>query len=111
MAYSYWDEDPWADVEALEQERREADMLQAEMDRHGNAIARARAAGRCTHGSAVRYLNPPVYPEQEGLQPGQSRCTEGCGRVFESDQEWQEAMDAAVYDERDGQAAGREAGQ
>jgi hypothetical protein len=111
VGYWEWDVDPWADMEALEQERLDADMLQAEMVRHGNAIARARAAGRCTHGSAVGYRDPPVYPEQEGLRPGQSRCTEQCGRVFASDQEWHEAMEAAVYDEPADQAADREAGQ
>jgi len=91
-----WDTDPWMEIEALETERWEADMEQAEMVRAGNAIARARKAGICCHTSAVGYLASPVYPEQEGLRPGQSRCTEGCGRVFGSDQEWYAAMDAAV---------------
>jgi hypothetical protein len=93
---SYYDEDPWADVEALENERFEADMAQAEMEREGARWARAQRAGVCTHGSSVAYRSPAVYPEQEGLTPGQSRCTAGCGRVFESDDDWHRAMADAV---------------
>jgi hypothetical protein len=91
-----YDTDPWMEIEAIEQERRDADMEMTEMVAAGNAIARARKAGRCCHTSAVGYISPAVYPEQEGLKPGQSRCTEGCGAVFESDQDWYEAMDAAT---------------
>jgi hypothetical protein len=68
---TYFDEDPWADVEALGNLRHEADMEQAEMEAAGNAIARAERAGICTHGSAAGYHNPPLYPEQAGLKPGQ----------------------------------------
>jgi hypothetical protein len=91
-----WDTDPWMEQEALEAERLDADMEMAEMAAVGNAIARARRAGRCAHQSSVGYLPKPVYPEQEGLKPGQSRCTEGCGRVFDSDEDWYAAMDAAI---------------
>ena len=91
-----YDTDPWMEQEAIENERFEADMQQAEMVEAGNAIARARRAGRCTHSSAVGYRDPPVYPEQEGLTPGQSRCTDGCGETFDSDQDWYDAMDAAT---------------
>jgi hypothetical protein len=62
------------------------------MERVGNGIAAARKRGICTHQSAVGYLPTPVYPEQEGLKPGQLRCTEGCGRVFDSDEEWYDAL-------------------
>ena len=96
MSYYRYDEDPWADVEALENERFEADLEQAEMVRAGNAFAAAQRAGRCTHGSSVSYRSPVVYPEQEGLRPGQSRCTAGCKRVFESDEDWHAAIAAAV---------------
>ena len=91
-----WDTDPWMEQEAMENERMEADFEQAEMEAAGNAIYAARKAGKCCHTSTVGYINPPVYPEQEGLKPGQSRCTEGCGEVFESDQDWYDAMDEAV---------------
>lgn len=98
-SYSRYDTDPWADVEALETQRFDADLEMAEMARQGNAIAAARKAGRCAHQSAVGYRNPPVYPEQAGLKPGQSRCTDGCGTVFASDDDWYAAMDAAVNGE------------
>jgi hypothetical protein len=95
--------DHWAEVEAEEDERRErqhdaADEM-AEGARIGNAIARAERRGICTHGSAVSYRKPPAHPEQEGLKPGQLRCTKGtggCTRVFDSDADWYRAMDDAV---------------
>jgi hypothetical protein len=93
---SYRDEDPWAEVEAEEAERFDADLLQAEMDAQGDAIARAWKAGRCTHGSTAGYMRQSPRPEQAGLKPGQSRCTAGCEAVFGSDQDWYDAMDAAL---------------
>ena len=94
------DTDPWMEREAEEDERQarrmDADAEMASMTRVGNAMARAERAGRCTHGSAVGYRKPAVYPEQEGLTPGQSRCTGGCGQVFDSDDAWYAAMDAAI---------------
>lgn len=90
-----YDYDPWAEMEAMEDERRDADREMAEMAAVGNAMARARARGVCQHTSIVGYLPTPVYPEQEGLAPGQSRCTEGCGATFDSDDEWFYAMEAA----------------
>jgi hypothetical protein len=92
----YRDDDPWADVEAQESERFDADIQMAEMAAVGNAIARARKAGRCAHQGAVSYRAEPCYPEQEGLRPGQSRCTDGCKAVFGSDDDWYAAMDAAL---------------
>jgi hypothetical protein len=89
-------EDPWAEAEALETERFEADFTQAAMEATAGALTRARKAGRCTHGSTVGYRKPAAYPEQEGLKPGQSRCTAGCKAVFGSDQEWAAAIDAAT---------------
>lgn len=75
---------------------QDADFEMREMEEIGDAIAAARKAGRCTHGSAVGYLPVPAYPEQEGLTPGQLRCTQGCGEVFESDQDWYDAMNEAI---------------
>lgn len=85
---SYYDE------EAVYQD---ADIEQAEMERAGNAIHAARKAGRCTHQSAVGFSGTVYYPEQEGLKIGQLRCTEGCGTVFDSDEDWDDARDEAVY--------------
>ena len=88
-----WDTDPWMEQEALEDERLWADMEQAEMEA-------AERAGRCTHGSAAGYHDPPLYPEQHGLKPGQLACTKhtgGCQAVFDSDEDWHAAMHAAVH--------------
>lgn len=94
-----YDTDPWMEVEALENERAEADHQQAQMEAAGNAMHRAQQRGICTHGSVVGYLRPAVYPEQNELKPGESMCTEhtgGCRRIFTSDAEWYAAMDEAV---------------
>jgi hypothetical protein len=84
------------EAEAIETEQRDADIEQYEMEQVGNAIYRAEQRGICTHGSAVGYLPDPVYPEQEELKPGELKCTKGCGRVFENDAAWYDAMDAAI---------------
>lgn len=94
---SRYDEDPWAEHEAMETARMDADLEMAAMARAGNAVRAARKAGRCAHQGAVGYLKPALYPEQEGLKRGQSRCTDGCGRVFGSDDEWYEAMEEAMH--------------
>jgi hypothetical protein len=94
-----FDDDFGTEMEAIETERLDADIEQYEMEAAGDAIARAERAGICTHGSAAGYHYPPIYPEQEGLQPGQLRCTKhtgGCQRVFASDEDWYAAMDEAV---------------
>lgn len=84
------------ELEALENERFEADSVMAEMALAGNVIARTRKAGRCAHQGAAGYMPGATRPQQAGLKPGQSRCTDGCGAVFASDQDWYDAMDAAV---------------
>lgn len=84
------------DHEAFLDERFEADLLQAELERGGRAMGRARRRGICSHGSVVGYVGTVIYPEQEGLKPGQSRCTAGCGRVFDSDEEWLAAMHEVI---------------
>jgi hypothetical protein len=103
MTSYYDDTDPSAEREAEDDERfwrtADADAEMRAMTRAANAAERARKRGICTHGSAVGYLNPPVYPEQEGLQPGEKRCTEhtaGCTRVFTSDEDWCIAMNEAT---------------
>jgi hypothetical protein len=76
--------------EAWDQDRMEADIEMAEMIREGNRLAALRRQGICTHSSAVGVsaTGEIIYPEQEGLEPGQLRCTAGCGTVFESDDAW-----------------------
>lgn len=81
------------DTEALYQD---ADIEMWEMSQIGNAIGRAEARGVCCHTGVVGYLPEPVYPEQVGLRPGQSRCRDGCGTVFYSDDDWITAMMDAI---------------
>ncbi len=91
-----YDEDPWAEQEAMETGRLDADLEMAGWRAAGNAIAAARKAGRCPHQGAMGYL----AGEDRGLKPGQLRCNDdgnGCGRVFASDAEWQQAMDEVMY--------------
>lgn len=76
--------------------RRDADLEQSQLQAAGDRIHAVRRSGRCAHQSSVAYRNPPVYDTQRGLRPGQSRCTDGCGRVFDSDQDWHDAMDDAL---------------
>ncbi len=95
----YADETSADAMEAVFEQRREVDAEMASMDAVGRAVDRARDQGKCLHLSAVGYLPEPVYPEQVGLTPGQSRCTEGCKRVFADDDEWRDAMDEALYGE------------
>lgn len=86
MQYTY---DPEATIQ-------DADIATWEDQQIGAAMHAARKAGRCCHNSAVGYLSKPVYPEQEGLKPGQLRCTDGCGTVFENDEDWVYAMRYAL---------------
>jgi hypothetical protein len=74
----------------------DADIEMFEMEQVGRAIRAARRAGRCTHGYAFGYLPVPIYPQQIGLRPGQLACGDGCGTVFDSDDAWVAAMDAAI---------------
>lgn len=84
--------DPIYDPEAVYQE---ADILQAQYEAESKAAAKKQAAGICLHGSSVGYLPVPFYEAQKDLKPGQQKCTEGCGQVFESWEEWIEAHQAA----------------
>lgn len=86
MRYSY-------DPEAVYQD---ADVEMAEAAIIGNTIAALQKRGICCHNSAVSYRETPVYPEQEGLKPGQYRCTDGCGTVFGNEEDWIRAMSEVV---------------
>lgn len=91
-----YDDDFGSEMEALESERLDADLEMAQMNARANYLASLREQGICTHSSAVGYVGKVNYPEQKGLKPGQSRCTEGtggCERVFNSDEEWFAAME------------------
>jgi hypothetical protein len=66
----------------------DADIEMWEISEISNAIRQATAEGICPHTSVVGYLPEPVYPAQVGLRPGQSRCNDGCGVIFDSDEEW-----------------------
>jgi len=72
---------------------QDADIEMAEYAREARALDAARARGECPHSSAVGLPDSGkiFYPEQEGLLPGQVRCTDGCGTVFASDADWDRA--------------------
>ena len=95
-----YDDDYGYEQEAIEAERLDADLLQAQYTREANRAEAMRKRGICQHSSAVGYLpeGKQYYPEQAGLKPGQSRCTEGtngCTAVFDSDEGWATARHAA----------------
>lgn len=91
-----YDDDYGYEAEAIADARADADREQARMEAIGARFAAAEAAGTCTHGRAYGYRVPVFYPEQEGLQPGELRCAEGCGRVFASDADWVGAIHDAI---------------
>lgn len=93
----YADETTADAMQAWHEERMNADAEQAAMERVGDLIWSKRKQGKCMHQSSVAYRSEPYYPEQLGLLPGQSRCTEGCLKVFDCDQDWYDAMDEAIY--------------
>ena len=72
---------------------QDADIEQAEWYDEGRRMELARAAGRCMHQSWVGMNHDgkgPLeggnyYSVQIGLSTGQVVCTEGCGRVFDSE--------------------------
>lgn len=76
---------------------QDADILMMQYADEARALEAARRRGNCTHQSTVGYRVPAIYPEQEGLNPGESRCTDGCERVFFSDEDWVQAMEEALY--------------
>jgi len=66
---------------------QDADIEMAEYAREARAIDIARSRGECVHSSVVgrSSTGEVYYPEQVGLAPGQFRCTDGCGRLFEDE--------------------------
>lgn len=66
---------------------QDADIEQAEFEEYGRRLSSLARRGICTHGSwvGVSATGEIFYPEQEGLLPGQVRCTDMCRKVFESD--------------------------
>ena len=91
MSYSQYDDHPGADADAIHLGRLDVDIEMAEMAGVGDAIAATRKAGRCAHQGTKGA---------PGLKPGQSVCNDsghGCGRVFDTDQDWYDAMDEAVF--------------
>lgn len=76
MSYAWYDEDPWADVEAIEAERADVDAELAEMNAAADALYAAEKRGICPHWSLQGFT-----------------CVR-CGRVFGSDGEWAAAQDA-----------------
>jgi hypothetical protein len=96
-------EDPWAEEEAAETARFDADLEMAEMNRAGDALHAAMSRGVCCHTSAQGYSGGPRSAAQEGLRAGEVRCAvpNGCGRVFADDEAWLDAMDAAICGDDD----------
>ncbi|ATM24508.1 hypothetical protein SMD44_p10009 (plasmid) [Streptomyces alboflavus] len=88
----YYEDETTADaLQAWSDDRLQADLEQAEMEAQGDRLYAHEQAGFCTHQSAVGYLTVPFYPEQEGLRPGEYRCTGGCGSLFRNETEWVDA--------------------
>lgn len=84
----------WTDYEPPLISDADLEMMEAEIIGHG--IAARQKQGICCHLSAVGWVGEVIYPEQEGLLPGQVRCRDGCGMLFSSDEEWQEIVMATI---------------
>lgn len=71
------------DEEAIYQD---ADIEQMQYEAESRELRALRRAGYCSHQSGVGLPESGeiFYPEQVGLKPGQQRCTDGCGTVFDS---------------------------
>ncbi|WP_331738805.1 hypothetical protein [Embleya sp. NBC_00896] len=91
----YFDETSADELDAIREQRRDVDLEMAAMTAVGDRMAELRRAGVCTHGSAQGYREDLGDPE---LRPGQVRCTDTCGRIFASDDDWYAAIDAALRD-------------
>ena len=72
----------------------DADIQMAHFSAEARALSALRRRGICTHGSVVGLPDSGeiFYPEQVGLVGAQVRCTSGCGALFESRDEWVEAL-------------------
>jgi hypothetical protein len=77
------------DPEAVYQD---ADILQAQYEAEGNRLAALQRKGICTHGHVIGKSRPnqEYYYEQLFMAVGEVTCT-GCGYVFASDDEWDDA--------------------
>jgi hypothetical protein len=93
----YDDFDYGSEMEAHYSAQLDADLEMAQMAEVGEQMRSQQARGICQHNSAVRYTPTIFYPEQIGLKPGQLRCTDGCGEVFADDEDWDRAMESALY--------------
>ncbi|GGX55953.1 hypothetical protein [Streptomyces chartreusis] len=91
----FYEDETTADaLQADREAQMDVDLIMAEMEATARRLAAHEEAGFCTHQMAVGCIPEPVYQEQIGLEPGQLRCTAGCGTVFASEQAW----DAAAAD-------------
>jgi len=72
---------------------QEADLLMAQYEQEAREMSALRRKGQCLHQSSLGYVSPAVYPEQEKMKPGQVLCREGCGKLFDSEQEMQNEID------------------
>lgn len=86
MSYGY-------DEEAIYQD---ADIETWELENEARHLDALRRSGVCTHDSTVGLGSDGKahYPEAEGLKPGERRCTAGCGEVFASDEDYEDALRA-----------------
>ncbi|MFF7250502.1 hypothetical protein ACFZBU_42305 [Embleya sp. NPDC008237] len=91
----YSDETSADELEAIHEQRRGVDLEMAAMAAVGDRMAELKHAGVCPHGSAQGFREDLGDPE---LRPGQLRCTDTCRRIFNSDDDWYAAMDAALRD-------------
>lgn len=85
------EDDYGSEMEAIESERLDADLLQAQYVAESNECERLRRRGICQHTSVVGLPadGSIYYAEQRGLKPGMVACTEhtnGCNAVFPDDQ-------------------------
>lgn len=83
-----YDIDYWAEAEAAEYERLDADIEWADAVATANAVHRAQKKGQCFHSSAVGYAGKVFYAEQQGLKKGQIACRShvgGCNKVWNSE--------------------------
>lgn len=76
------------DQEAIDAERFDADMEQAELERRGNRIAELRRKGICVHG---------WVQGTPGVDNGPVRCLEeGCGESWDSETAYENAREGVM---------------
>lgn len=83
------------DEEAIYQD---ADILQAQYEAESNRYWRLKQAGYCTHGGWFCHVDPPYYPEQVDLKPGEARCNDGCGLIFDTEDQLRDAGPVKISD-------------